>query len=162
MKWLLSIFVALSVSGCFDPYAQYQQVYELARSRGLPIVIDRITVSSPNSVGGVDLYINATNVSGRTIKYLVYNARAYNAVGDPVVGEISRSSITKVRETGPIPPNGRSSPYGVWSNSWYNHSIRCARITRVEVIFMDGGRMAFSSEGQIKKLLRPDVSNFCG
>ena len=66
------------------------------------IKIIKLDVSAPNSAGGVDVYIDFYNRSGKTIKYVYYEVQAYNAVDDPVSCEIRGNSIAKLNFTGPV------------------------------------------------------------
>ena len=137
----------------------YQEAIDAARNSGQPLVITRVATSRPNSAGGVDVRIDGINTSNKTVKYLDYTLRAYNAVGDPVRGEIRRSNTASVRETGPIAPGGRTEE-GVWSNLWYNYSISCARLSSVTVIFTDNSSRKFTGES-IKNLLAPGAYPSC-
>ena len=159
MRLVSSFLVAfLALAACVDN-ADYQAIVDQARSSGQPIMIVRVATSSPNSVGGVDLRVDAVNTSNKTIKYLEYDAQAFNAVGDAVRGEIRNRSIAGARETGPIPPNGRTAA-GVWSNLWYNPSIRCARLTEVKIIYMDNTSKTFRGQS-INSLLGPRANQPC-
>ncbi|WP_406534180.1 hypothetical protein [Methanobrevibacter sp.] len=67
------------------------------------IKITNCSVSSPNSAGGVDVYIDFYNKSGKTIKYVYYQVQAYNAVDDPANCEIRGTSISqRLQFTGPV------------------------------------------------------------
>lgn len=103
--------------------------------------------------------VDAINASSKTVKYLRYTLRAFNAVGDPVRGDIRRRNSVDVRETGPIPPGGKTAP-GVWENSWYNYSIVCARLSKVTVIFMDNSSRTFTGQS-INNLLAPGAYQSC-
>jgi hypothetical protein len=136
------------------------QYNEAARSAGLPIVIDRIGVSQPNSAGGVDFRFAVTNTSDKTIKYLEITGVAYNAVGDTVRGEIRRTSTRRVTSTGPYGPS-MSTGGRILENAWYNNTVSCAIVTKVEITYMDNTTLTFSSLSSIQPLLRPGVTNSC-
>ena len=154
--------IALLVAGCgpSPSYVAKMEYNREAQKAGLPIIIDNISVSSPNSAGGIDLDVDVTNTSSKTIKYLSITAQAYNAVGDAVRGDISRSSFFKGLDTGPYAPN-ETTASGTWSNAWYGYSIRCARVTRIKITYMDNSIRSFPNTSSIAKLLRPGVSNSC-
>ncbi|MBL3574291.1 hypothetical protein M2324_003872 [Rhodovulum sulfidophilum] len=149
---------ALALSACVEG-TRYENAITAARASGQPLVITRVATSQPNSAGGVDVSIDGINTSNKTVKYLDYTLRAYNAVGDPVRGEIRRRNDASVRETGPIAPGGKTAP-GVWSNMWYNYSITCARISSVTVIFMDNSSRKFTGQS-INDLLAPGAYQRC-
>ena len=160
----LSILSVIALTGC-GTSARYEaelKYAEDAKKAGTPILIEDIEPSYPNSAGGVDVEIDITNISDKTIKYIRYTVKPYNAVGDVVRGEISRKSLKRIRETGPIASGERTSRGSVWENVWYNHSIRCIKITRVDITYMDGSSRNFTSSASIQKMLRPGVKNSCG
>lgn len=155
---LASAFVG-TMTAC-TPIADYTQEYAERKAAGVPLVIAYADTEGPNSAGGVDVRINALNVSSKTIKYLRYTVVPYNAVGDRVSGTIRRRSAARIFDTGPIAPDA-SSPPGVWDNVWYNSSIRCLEITRVRIEYMDGTSRTFTSRGSISNLMRSDIVNSC-
>lgn len=99
--------------------------------------LSNVYTSEPNSAGGVDLHINFTNVSNKTIKYIYLTAVAYNAVNDPVYCEIRGESSRGGKYTGPLEP-GCSTGDIYLDCLWYNSTIKYAKITDVSVEFMDG------------------------
>ena len=158
MRFFALIAFLMTLTACVDNI-NYQETVDAARASGQPLVITHVITSQPNSAGGVDARIDAINTSNKTAKYLDYTLRAYNAVGDPVRGEIRRSNTASVRETGPIEPGGKTTP-SVWSNQWYNHSIRCARLSKVTVTFMDNSSRTFTGQS-INDLLAPGAYQPC-
>lgn len=105
------------------------------------IRVNRIFTGWPNSADGVDLYIDYTNISGRTIKYIYFGVVPYNAVGDIEPCDIRGYSIFTGRCTGPIAPGEGSNPdYPThFECAWYNSDIREARIASIKVVFLDDG-----------------------
>lgn len=57
---------------------------------------------SLNSAGGIKFSFSATNRSGKTIKYVRFNAYLKNAVGDPIQEDISNDYYADVEIIGPI------------------------------------------------------------
>lgn len=115
-------------------------VTESATARALaansPLVITRISASYPNSAGGIDVDVDAVNVSNRTIKYIRYTVELYNAVGDVVTDEISGSSTRRLLDTGPYRP-GDSTAWGYWPTVFYNYAGRCVIVLSMSVTFAD-------------------------
>ena len=159
-KTLLLCFLFAAACGPSPSQVASMQYNEAARSAGLPIVIDKIGVSRPNSAGGVNFQYGATNLSEKTIKYLTFTGTPYNAVGDRVRGEIRRSSSFRCKDTGPYAPNVSIGSRRC-ENAWYNHTIRCVNLTSVKITYMDNTTQTFSSPSSIQPLLRPSVSNSC-
>ena len=158
---ILSV-IALTACGTSARYEAELKYAEDAKKAGTLILIDDISPSRPNSAGGVDVEIDITNISDKTIKYIRYTVKPYNAVGDVVRGDISRKSLERLKVTGPIASGERSSRGSVWSNVWYNYSIECIKLTRVDITYMDGSSRNFASSTSIQKMLRPGVKNSCG
>ena len=158
---ILSI-VALTACGNSDQYEANLKYAEDAKKAGTPILIDNIGPSRPNSAGGVDVEIGITNISDKTIKYISYTVKPHNAVGDVVRGDISRNSLERLQETGPIASGKRSNRGTYWGNVWYNYSIKCIKLTRVHITYMDKSSRTFTSSASIQKMLRPGVKNSCG
>ena len=159
-KTLLLCLLFVAACGPSPSQVAFMQYNEAARSAGLPIVIDKIGVSRPNSAGGVDFQYGATNLSEKTIKYLTFTGTPYNAVGDRVRGEIRRSSSFSCKDTGPYASN-LSTGNRRCENAWYNHTIQCVKVTRVKITYMDNTTRNFTSPSSIQQLLRPSVSNSC-
>ena len=132
MKTLLVLLILLA--SCT---AQHLQVGE---QHNAPVVISVAGISNINSVGGIDVYINFTNTSGRTINYLTFVVEAYNRVGDPVRCEIKRSSTVALRATGPY-QHGRGTSIlnpGRWETVFYNHSIREIKLKEIIIEYANG------------------------
>lgn len=101
------------------------------------ILMSYVKTMEPNSVGGVDLHIKWTNSSEKTIKYIYFYVQPYNAVDDPVTCDITNDSIIKCYSTGPF-ERGEGGHPGVWECVWYNNTIKYAKITKIEIEYMDG------------------------
>ena len=128
-----------------------EQALEKARLEGIPIIIDRMGVSSPNSAGRVGIDFKFYNTSNETIKYLYATFKAYNAVGDPQGGEIYSSSTRQTKVTGPVKPNGFKE---AWGGDWYNYTITCARLTDIKITYMNGKTERFNTTS-ITNYMRP-------
>jgi hypothetical protein len=90
----------------------------------------------PNSASGVGFFIRFTNADSRTIKYVVFSATPFNAVGDSVGSSIGGKQLLRVRLTGPIEP-GALKESG-WKPLWYNGSITSVEISAAEIEYIDG------------------------
>ena len=103
------------------------------------IKVTKIWTASPNSAGGVDLYINWKNVSNKVIKYAYFTVVPYNSVNDIVNCTIRHYSSFTAQDEGPYSKGQGTSGTGYyWENAWYNYSIRSAKLTSVRIIYMDG------------------------
>ena len=131
--------------------AQTTQEEKLTTEEVLKIIkISYMNTSTPNSAGGVDLYIKWINKSSKTIKYIYFYAEAYNAVNDPVKCEIRRESVVNCSATGPYKSGEGSfndSLNGThWENVWYNNSITSAKLKQIKIEYMDGTSITLDEE----------------
>ena len=105
------------------------------------VIIDNLFPSSPNSAGGVDCYLGVEYINNKIIKYARYDFEAFNAVGDKVVGRYN--DILHGSVTGPIEPVETNHH---WENAWYNNTITCVKLIKVELEYMDGSKDIYIEE----------------
>jgi hypothetical protein len=130
-----------------------------ARPSG-PLLVGVLTPDYPNSVGGVDVEFAVKNLDPRrTIKYLTLTVVPYNAVGDAVRSSIDGKSAVRLRYTGPL-ASGKTESYAGWSTVWYNATISCVELRRMEVEYMDGSRYTYVRE--LPSVVTPAVRLRCG
>lgn len=112
------------------------------------IRVTKLQVSSPNSAGGVSLYIGFRNMSDRVIKYITFEVVPYNAVGDIAYCEIRHYSNFRGRDTGPYEKGegllGNNSGY--WDCAWYNYDITDVKLISIDIEYMDGTRESLSGD----------------
>lgn len=137
--------------------AAYQVQYE----KRLPFVIQRVWTGNPNAADGVSMHLAFLPTNRKTIKYIRANVTAYNEVGDRVLGRHNDSYSRPLNITGPLEvaeyPVEVESFY--WENLWYNSTITCARMTRLEVEYMDGTRGIYVRD--LPQLYAEGFSNDC-
>ena len=115
------------------------------------IVIAGVNVDSPNSAGGCKVTIAFKNTSAKEIKYITFYVTPYNGVKDIVKCEIRNQSSAALQLTGPIKSRyanyvedwGYGSDYyvtadAIWSNVWYNYTIKYVRLNKIVIEYMDG------------------------
>lgn len=110
------------------------------------IRVKRIITHTPNSAGGVDLDIHWVNNSDKTVKYIVFVVEPYNAVNDVVECDIRNTSVFRGKETGPIEKGNGNKPGYYWECAWYNSTISYAKITKIEIEYMDGTKVDIPNE----------------
>lgn len=120
------------------------------------IQIRSVYVDDIDSVGGVDMIIQWKNTSSKTIKYIRFTAEPYNAVGDRVPCKIRGYDNFVGKCTGPFEPEYTSWWYweydntynggSLWSNCWYNNTVKKIRITQINIEYMDGTTEIISNE----------------
>ena len=104
------------------------------------IRVRRVWTSNPDSAGGVELYINFTNMSDKTIKYVRFGVKLYNAVGDVVECKYDNAlfGVYYCKDTGPYEKGeGLSGTSWHWGD-FYNWDIDHAELVSVEIEYMDG------------------------
>ena len=113
-----------------------QKVEEIKSS----IKVTRVWTATPNSAGGVDLYINWKNLSDKVIKYAYFTVVPYNSVNDIVTCTIrDYADFQAQADNGPYNKGQGTNGTGYyWENAWYNHSIKGAKLKSVRIIYMDG------------------------
>lgn len=127
-------------------YEQSKLEYaEALRKNNIPLYVVSLGPSDPNSVGGVDCSIRVQYINKKTIKYILFKFEPYNAVGDKVSCRISDDEFLYGSVTGPIKPNaGRDDHY--WGTAWYNNTISCIKLVRIDVEYMDGTKDYFVND----------------
>lgn len=106
------------------------------------IKVIKVWTASPNSAGGVDLYINWKNLSDKVIKYAYFTITPYNSVNDTVNCTIRHYSSFTAQDEGPYSKGQGTSGTGYcWENAWYNHSIKGAKLRSVRIVYMDGSSL---------------------
>lgn len=108
----------------------------------------KLSVGSPNSAGGVSLFIGYTNMSDKVIKYCTFTVEPYNKVGDEVECDIRGYSTYRARDDGPhAKGEGISGDYSwYWENAWYNWSISEVRCSYIYIEYMDGTTESLSGD----------------
>lgn len=86
------------------------------------------------SLCGFQMYI--LNMSQKTIKYLMWNGRIKNPVGDYISCEIHHTSSFSGRYTGPCPPF--SDAFASWDTVIFNSDADEMVLTSVKIIYTDG------------------------
>lgn len=105
------------------------------------IRIDDIWTSKPDFLGGVKLYINFTNISEKTIKYITFGVQLYNAVGDIVKCQLTDSmpgDTYGCHYTGPCEKGCGLQGTEAYYGKYYNSTIDHAKLVSVEIEYMDG------------------------
>lgn len=112
------------------------------------IKVTKVWTDTPNSAGGVDLYINWKNLSRNVVKYAYFTVVPYNSVNDMVTCTIRHySRFTAQADNGPYKKGeGTMGTYYYWENAWYNYSIKKVELKEVKLIYMDGSSLDIPEE----------------
>ncbi len=115
-----------------------------AKKAAQSLIIHKAYLGVPNSVAGCDYHLTFTNTGNKEIKYLNWVGSVYNAVNDKVLCEIKRTSTFSGQAVGPIRP--RVTEEELWQAVIYNWSAETLKLTKIELIYMDGSKVSFNSE----------------
>ena len=111
------------------------------------IKVTKVWTSSPNSAGGVDLFINWKNLSNKVVKYAYFTVIPYNSVKDNVTCTIRKYSRFTAQDEGPYKQGqGLSGTYWRWENAWYNYTIKGVNLCEVEIEYMDGSSITIQDD----------------
>ena len=111
-----------------------------------PILLAEYGTSRPDSAGGVDLQIEFTNTSEKTIKYVTFWATTYNRVGDKAYDRVGKGATKSLQYIGPMEPgytNARKAAFGgsktkrYWDNVWYSTTLHVQLSTKLKSEYMD-------------------------
>lgn len=155
-------FVRL-IDGKVDAYGPRADFDSMGGSKSFrqipPITITDIYTVGPNTAAGVDVRIRFTPIAQETIKYIRFWTFPYNRVGDTVRSTIDGESEKVLTTTGPYTIDDGSIT-GNWKNVWYNPSLSCVEITKVEVESMGGSIESYNAQ-QLGLVLRRSGLNDC-
>jgi hypothetical protein len=155
-------FVRL-IDGKVDAYGQRVYFDSMGGSKSSseipPITITDIYTIGPNTAAGVDVRIRFTSIAQETIKYIRFWTLPYNRVGDTVRSTIDGESEKVLTTTGPYTMDDGSIT-GKWKNVWYNPSLSCVEITKVEVESLQGSIESYNAQ-QLALVLRRSGLNDC-
>ena len=116
-----------------------------------PLQVNGMSVVDIDNADGVSFAIQLQYLKkAKTIKYLYITVVPYNAVGDPVTCNIRDHSTFTGKVTGPIKASASNRSYE-WGQAWYNNTIRCIKLTKVKVEYMDG--TSYTYETELPKIL---------
>jgi hypothetical protein len=100
------------------------------------ITVYSVSVSKPNSAGGVNATVSWKNNSNKEIKYITFGINAMNAVGDRAYCEIRDYSYFEMELTGPFKKGKKNK--NTEKNAWYNEDIVKGELETVKITYMDG------------------------
>lgn len=130
---------------------KYSEDKQALVKAGMPIEIEYLYTSEPNSAGGTDLNFRLKNISAKTIKYISVTGYPINAVKDKCFCSIRRYSQVARRGIGPI-EEGETAEYK-WDNVWYNHTIDKYIPISINIQYMNGSSINIIGE-KLKKIIK--------
>ena len=129
------------------------------KADGKKLYINGVGVDEVNSADGVDISLEwAYFDESKDIKYIYFTFVPYNNVGDQQSCRIRDYSRFRGLATGPISAENNFHTYS-WETAWYNSTITCIKIIKVEIQYMDGSSYTYIKE--LSKIMNPDFKNVC-
>lgn len=120
------------------------------------IVLYRLSASSPYGSPEVSLRWGMHNPE-KTIKYIRFWMRPYNAVGDPLTDRFGKREM-ELYATGPFRAQ-REPHYSGWEHVWFDINATCMKVNKVRVEYTDGTRYTYIRE--LPSILAEGFSNSC-
>lgn len=102
-----------------------------------PIIINNVKMKL-NSVGGLDVELEISNHTDKSIKYVTLYTETYNSVGDPSPCNITGDNRKKLRLTGELVSGETTS--ASWDAIIYNSTTETFYIRDAEIDYMDGSK----------------------
>lgn len=130
-----------------------------AKANNINFYIHSAGIEDVNSASGVNFFIEWYYANDqKPIKYIYFTVLPYNNVGDVQKCSIAGHSSYTAQITGPV--NGASKiNNSIWNNAWYNKTIACLKITKVEIKYMDGTSYTYLSD--LPKIINNYYTNNC-
>lgn len=161
--WVGSYAVDPSALDALKRYAdtlarQYVAFREEMKTRYPEMIVYEAFPVGPNSAGGVDVKVALEVFGSKTVKYFTIELEAYNTVGDRVGGRLRSEPRRRLKLTGPISATDGISQVQ-WEDVWYNPTISCLKVARIEVEYMDGSSYTYVRE--LPKILYAHLADGC-
>ena len=119
--------------------------YYMLYARSLIQVTD-VSISSPDSAGGVELYFNFVNNSEKTIKYLYFGVTFYNRVNDVVCCKYKNDEVNQCYLTGPYEKGEGLKGKGWHWGDYYSWDIDRVELVNLAIEYTDGTTVTFNSQ----------------
>ncbi len=126
---------------------------------GKRFLVTDFGIHPPNSAGGVSIYYAFEHLdSTRTVREVTFSITPFNGEGLKEKGMNSGASTKRLRRFGPISVHDGERQYQ-FENVWYNASIQCAQIDRVDIVYTDGSRVSHRQD--VGEVLAGAIENDC-
>lgn len=126
---------------------------------GKDLLVTSFGTYPPDHAGGVTVYFSFEHLdSTRTVREIAFSVTPYNREGRVEKGLNSGVSTRRLRRFGPISVYDGEREYQ-FENVWYNESIHCAEIDRVDVVYTDGSRKTHTND--VGEVFAKAISNDC-
>ena len=148
-KKLLSMFPECeegeTVQGYADMAAQMLADTAAAEIRAV-FRVTELSVSEPDSTGGVQVYFNFVNHADKVIDFVHFGFTFYNALGEVVTCESKPETVNRCYKAGPY-AKGEGLTDRSWSwGKYYNRDIALAELKSLSIEYADGSVLTLTAE----------------
>jgi cell division protein FtsB len=136
-----------------------EKIIDFEKKKSKKIIIRGAGVSEINSANGVDFSIDWAYLDKtKDIKYIQFTVTPFNSVGDLQTCRIGGHSKFTGKVTGPIKASDKFD-LSTWGTAWYNSTISCIKINKVQVFYLDGSSYTYIKE--LPEILESNYVNSC-
>ena len=148
-----AVLILLLIAGCATS-AQIHGAFAKAKERAiranLPIVF-MPHGREPNSAGGVTVDIDFQNISGKTIRSIVFTITPYDENGNQITGEVNPKSETELTAEGYFRSDGGYYSRN-WENVWYSATIKYLQVNTVAITYLDDTTQSIKNPDDLYKM----------
>ncbi len=164
MKKLTSaVLIILLVAGCvtsLNPpeflmtsgriHGLFAKAKERAVRANLPIIF-MPHGREPHSAGGVTIDIDFQNISGKTMRSIVFSITPYDKNGNQVSCEVSKKCATELTATGYFRADNAFYSRS-WENVWYSSTIKYLQVNAVAITYLDDSTQTIKNPDDLYKM----------
>ncbi len=131
----------------------------VAERAGKDFLVTDFAIHPPNSAGGISIYYAFEHLdSTRAVREVTFSITPFDEDGIKARGLNSGTSTKRLRRFGPISVHDGTKEYQ-FENVWYNDSIACAEINRIDIVYTDGSRTSHRQD--VGEVLSGRIKNNC-
>jgi hypothetical protein len=148
-----AVLIFLLVAGCATSaqiHGAFAKAKERAMRNNLPIVF-MPHGREPHSAGGVTVDIDFQNISGKTMRGVVFTVTAYDENGNQIIGEVNKKSETELTAEGYFRADGGYYSRN-WKNVWYATAIKYIQVNAVAITYLDDTTQTIENPDDLYKM----------
>jgi hypothetical protein len=157
-----AVLMLLLIAGCATSapiHGAFAKAKERAMRYNLPIVF-MPHGREPHSAGGVTIDIDFQNISGKTIRSIVFTVTPYDENGNQITGEVIPKSETELTAEGYFRSDGGYYSRN-WENVWYSATIKYLQVNTVAITYLDDTTQTIKNPDDLYKMaIHADTKSF--
>ena len=157
-----AVLLLFLVTGCATSaqiHGAFAKAKERAMRHDLPIVF-MPHGREPNSAGGVTIDIDFQNISGKTMRGVVFTVTAYDENGNKIIGEVNKKNETDLTAEGYFRSDGEHYSRN-WENVWYSSTIKYIQVNAVAITYLDDSTRIINNPDDLYKMaIHADTKSF--